>query len=69
VEQVLEGKMKIDGRLFVVFITALSSIPGACATTIGRRGTSASISGDSSVQGTLAADNNGARSEASKVFH
>jgi hypothetical protein len=50
--------MKIDGRLFVVFIKALASIPGACATTIGRRGTSASISGDSSVQGTIAADNN-----------
>ena len=58
--------MKIDGRLFIVFIIALALIPGACAISIGG-GTLASTSGGNVVQGYSIADNNGAKSEASST--
>ena len=58
--------MKIDGRLFIVFIIALALIPGACAISISG-GTLASTSGGNAVQGYSIADNNGAKSEASST--
>lgn len=58
--------MKIDGRLFIVFIIALALIPGAYAISIGG-GTLASTSGGNVVQGYSIADNNGAKSEASST--
>jgi len=56
-------EIKINGRLLLVFIMALALIPGSCATKI-EGGSSASVSGSNSVQGTFVANNNGAVFEA-----
>ena len=58
--------MKLDRRLFIVFIIAWALIPGACAISIGG-GTSVSISGSSSAEGSFVADNNGATFSASST--
>ena len=47
--------MKIDGRLFIVFIIALALISGACAITASTGGGS-SLSGSGTAQGNLATD-------------
>ena len=59
--------MKIDGRLFIVFIMALALIPGACATISAGGGTSISSSGGSSASGNFVASNTGVMGLASST--